>query len=212
MTTSHAASLAQASETANHEMPDVYRRLGNLTRTLHQALSELGYDKNIASAVESLPDARTRLAYIAKISGDSANRTLGAVERATQRQNALALRTDEVEAILKKNPAQAIASGAILQFIQDTRGSCEATNAELTDILMAQDFHDLTGQVINKVVVMAQSLEIQLVQLLVEAAPQSQAAKVESSWLNGPVVDSGQRVDVIQNQAQVDDLLESLGF
>jgi chemotaxis protein CheZ len=212
MTQSHAAKL-QDDLVHSQGSAEVYQRLGNLTRTLHQALSELGYDKHIATAVDSLPDARTRLAYIAKVSGDSANRTIGCVEKATQVQHALSLQAQDVKAALKSNPAAAIANGVVLQFIEASQQACDQTNVQLTEILMAQDFHDLTGQVINKVVTLAQSLEIQLVQLLLATAPKELAEEAQpSGFLNGPAMNAGQRNDVVQSQAQVDDLLDSLGF
>jgi chemotaxis protein CheZ len=77
---------------------------------------------------------------------------------------------------------------------------------------MAQDFHDLTGQVVAKVVSLASDLEDSLLKLLVQAAPPEQAHKVEATLLNGPVVNTEGRTDVVQNQGEVDDLLASLGF
>jgi chemotaxis protein CheZ len=95
-------------------------------------------------------------------------------------------------------------------------------DGHLTDIMMAQDFHDLTGQVVAKVVTLANDLENQLVKLLVQAAPPEQAQKVETALtahhhtaepvLEGPVVNAEGRSDVVANQSEVDDLLASLGF
>ena len=97
-------------------------------------------------------------------------------------------------------------------------------DTHLTDIMMAQDFHDLTGQVVAKVVNLANDLETQLVKLLVQAAPPEQAHKVEAALthtqdagageprLDGPVVNAEGRTDVVANQSEVDDLLASLGF
>jgi chemotaxis protein CheZ len=93
--------------------------------------------------------------------------------------------------------------------------------------MLAQDFHDLTGQVIRKVVTLAQGLEAQLVQLLVqtrahEAATARAAEPVRAEpprveppraeALEGPAVMTAGRTDVVNGQAQVDELLESLGF
>ncbi len=86
-----------------------------------------------------------------------------------------------------------------------------ATQALLTDIMMAQDFHDLTGQVIQKVLKLAADFEAQLVKLLVESTPPEKRT-AQTDWMNGPVVDAKGRDDVVTSQAQVDDLLESLGF
>jgi len=88
----------------------------------------------------------------------------------------------------------------------------ERTDAHLTDIMMAQDFHDLTGQVVAKVVSLALIVEDGLVALLRQAAVEEPARKVDSGILNGPVVNPAGRSDVVANQGEVDDLLASLGF
>jgi len=87
----------------------------------------------------------------------------------------------------------------------------------LTEIMMAQDFHDLTGQVIARVVNLANTIEQQLVQLLLQTAPPGVAPAApepaaRSEALQGPVVDAESRADVVTDQSQVDDLLASLGF
>jgi chemotaxis protein CheZ len=94
----------------------------------------------------------------------------------------------------------------LLELPRQTR----QTNAHLTEIMMAQDFQDLTGQVIKKVMDVTQNLEQQLLALLVHHAPPS--VQLDSSLLNGPVINAAGRTDVVTSQAQVDDLLESLGF
>jgi chemotaxis protein CheZ len=80
--------------------------------------------------------------------------------------------------------------------------------------MMAQDFHDLTGQVVAKVVKLAGDLEDSLVKLLIQVAPPDQVQKhaVDPETLHGPVVDPSGRTDVVANQGEVDDLLASLGF
>jgi chemotaxis protein CheZ len=85
-------------------------------------------------------------------------------------------------------------------------------DGHLTDIMMAQDFHDLTGQVVAKVVTLANDLEDSLVKLLVQVVPPDQREKVDPNVLAGPVVNPEGRTDVVSNQGEVDDLLASLGF
>ena len=94
----------------------------------------------------------------------------------------------------------------------DVESATARIDQHLTDIMLAQDFHDLTGQVVAKVVSLASELEDSLVKLLVQAAPPEQAQKVESAILNGPVVNPEGRTDIVKNQGEVDDLLASLGF
>jgi chemotaxis protein CheZ len=100
----------------------------------------------------------------------------------------------------------------VLNFVQDVEARTAAIDAHLTDIMMAQDFHDLTGQVVAKVVSLANDLEDNLVTLLLRVMPPEQRGKVDPGVLHGPVVNPEGRTDVVSNQGEVDDLLASLGF
>ncbi|MDP2056996.1 MAG: protein phosphatase CheZ, partial [Thiobacillus sp.] len=82
----------------------------------------------------------------------------------------------------------------------------------LLDIMMAQDFQDLTGQVIRKVTDLAHGLEQQLVQLLLDYSPAEVRREANSGLLNGPQINPASKSDVVADQGQVDDLLDSLGF
>ena len=99
-----------------------------------------------------------------------------------------------------------------IAYLDNTRSSASATKQELLDIMMAQDFQDLTGQVIKKVTELAQGIEQQLIQLLVDYAPPEVRREATSSLLNGPQINPEGNADVVATQAQVDDLLDSLGF
>lgn len=191
----------------------VYARLGELTRTLHNAMRALGYDRDIEqAAVSMLPEARSRLSYIARLTGEAAEKVLNAVDSARGEQDALAQNARQFEAAIRQDPAAALAGGAVLEFIAGARAQAERTNAHLTDIMMAQDFHDLTGQVTRKLVGMVQQLEGDLLKLLLEATLPAQRPQVDAGWLSGPVFEDTERPDVVSDQQQVDDLLDTLGF
>lgn len=189
----------------------MYQHLGELTRLLHDALQQLGYDKKIEDSLGQLPDARTRLSFIAKVTGNAAEKVLNTVDRSQAQQEAMLADAERVETLLKTDPVGAVARGELLHFIGEVKATARDTSAQLTEIMLAQDFHDLTGQTVGKVVEVAARLEDALLQLLVDAKPAA-AAAVEHGFLNGPVADASKRTDVVANQAQVDDLLESLGF
>ena len=204
---------------------DVFVRVGMLTRNLHDTLRELGYDKGVEAAVGSLPDARERLNYIAKLTGKAADRVLDAAERAKAVQakataNALALEEKWAAQLCGKPEADYVQTlRACRDLGAETREHLVASRAqiaqvddELTEVILAQDFHDLTGQVIQRVTRLAQSLEEQLVRLLIDASQPAQRTEVLENNLAGPVISSTGRDDVVTNQGQVDDLLESLGF
>ncbi|BET25544.1 chemotaxis phosphatase CheZ [Limnobacter thiooxidans] len=203
----------------NEEPHDVFRRVGSLTRKLHDALRELGYDKSVESAVNSLPDARARLNYIAELTGKAADKVLGAVEASQKLNDDMAARAAELdrqwdrlynhEMSLEEFKSHARENR---EFMKEIAGNSSQMGGHLTDIMMAQDFHDLTGQVVNRIGNMAQGLEEQLVQLLLDTTPPDQRKQVEETFLNGPAINAEGRADVCSNQSQVDDLLESLGF
>lgn len=199
-------------QAAGDELVQVHQRLGELTRLLHDALHALGHAQGLRSSAESLPDARSRLSYIARLTGEAAEKVLNAVDGARDEQQALGARAGEMAALLKVDPVGTVARGEMLRFIESTGESAERMNSRLTEIMMAQDFHDLTGQVIARVVDLAGNLESQLLQLLVETTPREQRERLETAWLHGPVVDPANRTDIVSDQQQVDDLLDSLGF
>lgn len=203
-----------------HEGEDVVAQVGHLTRHLHDALSQLGYDRLIADAAEAFPDTRERLNYVATMTEQAATRCLTAIEVARPVQDELAASAASLSKDWERLFKEELSAEEFKSLAKRTRGFLDQvpaavtkTNAQLTEIMMAQDFQDLTGQVIKKVTDVAQDVERQLLKLLVEHAPSDKRAAVRSAGLlNGPVIDSTGRNDVVTSQAQVDELLESLGF
>ena len=192
--------------------PEVFHQLGVITRQLHDTLTQLGVMPKLQVAADGLPDARSRLNYIASKTSDAANKVLNSVDQAKADHAHISSETRRIAEAIVKDPVKAVASGAVMNFVGDVEAATARIDGHLTDIMMAQDFHDLTGQVVAKVVSLATELEDSLVKLLVQAAPPEQAQKVEASVLNGPVVNPEGRTDVVKDQAEVDDLLASLGF
>jgi chemotaxis protein CheZ len=203
--------------------PEVFQQLGLITRQLHDTLTQLGVMPRLQEAANGLPDARSRLSYIAKKTGDAADKVLNSVDMAKAEHQSISDQTRAIAAAIVADPVKAVATGAVMNFVSDVEASTARIDSHLTDIMMAQDFHDLTGQVVAKVVSLATDLEDSLVKLLVQAAPVEQTSKlmahiappepvVDTASLNGPVVNPEGRTDVVANQGEVDDLLASLGF
>ena len=194
---------------------DVHHKIGLLTRQLHDSLNELGYADKLRGTMGELPDAQSRLSYIARLTGEAAEKVLNRVEQAKAQHDYIAEETRRVVASLVKDPVAAGAKGEIMNFLHDVERVTKEADGHLTEIMMAQDFHDLTGQVIARVVNLAATIEDQLVQLLIQTAPPSAQVVAEpprSQHLQGPVVDPEHTPDVVTDQSQVDDLLASLGF
>jgi chemotaxis protein CheZ len=206
-----AAAKPAASEAAPTASPEVFQQLGTITRQLHDTLTQLGVLPSLSQAAGSLPDARSRLNYIARKTAAAADKVLNSVDAAKADHAQIAAQTRRIAADLVANPVKAVASGAVLNFVSDVEAATARIDAHLTDIMLAQDFHDLTGQVVARVVTLASELEDSLVRLLVQAAPAEQVQKLEQH-LQGPVVTAEGRTDVVTNQGEVDDLLASLGF
>jgi chemotaxis protein CheZ len=208
MESAHALSQRSSHESTPTE---VFIQVGTITRLLHDTLSQLGVMPQLQRAADNLPDARSRLNYIADKTANAADKVLNTVDSAKLEQAAIAEKTRVLAAALTADPVKAVASGAVLNFVRDVESATARTDAHLTEIMLAQDFHDLTGQVVAKVVTLAGDLEGSLLKLLMQVVPPDQVHKVEQV-LAGPVVDAKGRTDVVTNQGEVDDLLATLGF
>lgn len=203
-----------------HSAGDIIARIGSLTRMLRDSLRELGLDQAIAEAAEAIPDARDRLDYVVQMTAQAAERALNSVEASQPHQDAmekgakdLTKRWDEwFENPIELSDARELVTDT-RQFLGDVPGHTSFTNAQLLDIMMAQDFQDLTGQVIKRMMDVVQEIEKQLLMVLMENMPEQpvKEKRPNDSLLNGPQLDQN-GVGVIANQAQVDDLLDSLGF
>jgi len=199
-------------DAANASNPQMFQKLGSITRQLHDALKELGYTDKLKGTVDQLPDAQSRLSYIARLTGEAAEKVLNEVDIAKTEQAMIAERGRQLIDTISRVPGLAKAMPELLTWSQDVVATSEKSDARLTEIMMAQDFHDLTGQVISRVVQLAGTIEEQLLGLLLQAAPSGQPGQDHAIELAGPVVNPEGRTDVVVDQAQVDDLLASLGF
>lgn len=197
----------------------MFNRIGQMTRQLHDALRQLGFDQALQEAAEAIPDARQRLTYIAQMTEQAASRVLNATDVAKPIQDKLQGDAADLESRWEKVYSQQLSvddfkrlAGETRQFLGQVREGSRATGDQLMEIMMAQDFQDLTGQVIKRVVDLAQNLEQQMLSVLIEAMPPDRKPDHGDSLMNGPVISAEGRDDVVSSQEQVDDLLESLGF
>lgn len=194
-------------------------RVGQVTRSLHDSLRELGFDKLIEQAAHEMPSARDRLSYVAKMTEQAAQRVLNATDAAGPLQERIGAGAEslakEWQALLSAGFSEQryreMAQRSV-SYLHETQRDATATRQELLTIMMAQDFQDLTGQVIKKVTELAHGIEQQLVQLLIDYAPPELRRDTGSGLLNGPQINPHGNPDVMADQTQVDDLLDSLGF
>ena len=193
-------------------------RLGQITRNLHESLQALRLDRSLADVAAAIPDARNRLKYVTDMCERSAEKVLDTLDELTPLQQAT--RDDSAallvqwDALIERGERP---SAGYREMFLNTRSALAATIARSertatlhTDIMMAQDFQDLTGQVCRKIDAITQKIEAELVNLLIESAPEDQRAR-HQEMLEGPQVVEG-REDAVSSQSEVDDLLSELGF
>ena len=201
------------------EQDKMLARVGQITRTLHDSLRELGFDKMLKKATIDIPDVRDRLNYVAHMTEQAAQRVLNATDTAIPLQERIESGAGEIligwQAALKAPFSEANyrdMATLTMQCLTDMQSDTSATKQQLLDIMMAQDFQDLTGQVIRKVTELSHGIEQQLVQLLIDYSPADVRRETNNGLLNGPQIHPANKSDVVANQSQVDDLLDSLGF
>jgi chemotaxis protein CheZ len=185
---------------------ECHERLGGIVRQLHEALGALGHDHAIREIAHQLPDARDRLAYVGDMTEAAANKVLNLVDVASPACRDMADRATQLHNALDGVPEPT--SPLLAQCAELTQAVAAFSDQQrnvLTDIMMAQDFQDLSGQVIGKVIQIINRTEKQLVELLLQTAPAGPAAA--SAELAGPQVP-----EKAFQQDDVDDLLSSLGF
>jgi len=190
----------------------VYSRLGSIVRSLHDALRELGAEQVLAEAASEFPSARERLLHIGRLTEKAANTVLNRVEESTPIQERLSAEARQLHSEWHDADvpdALRPLTDKTGQFLSGVQEGCGVTRAGLSDMMMAQDFQDLTGQLIKKVVVVLERTENDLIKLLLDAAPEGVVSEVKKEEvMAGPGAVGGVALD----QGDVDDLLADLGF
>lgn len=215
--------IEKISEKIEDKQTRVFNKVGNMVRTLHTTLGEINVDKVIEHAVSTIPDTKDRLAYVATLTEQAASRVLNSIDlvnpvigQLMDESKNLSDKWDKAfEGELTIEEFKDLANQTRNHLKESAPVKLQLTRQQLTEIMMAQDFQDLTGQVIKKIVALTHDLENGLMSVLVDVVPEdlrnSQVNEVED-LMNGPVVKYDGRIDVVVDQKQVDDLLDSLGF
>ena len=191
----------------------IFERLGGVVRVLHDSMRELGYDRSLADVTSQITDAHGRLEYIATLTEQAANKVLNATDEGMPAQDELAKKAKNIEdrwtslfAGQMNMDAFKVLAKDSQNFAKETIASTEAEKARLLSIMMSQDFQDLTGQLIKKVVTITSAVERELAQILIDNAPASTKDKAVE-LMSGPSVPTS-----ALEQDDVDNLLDSLGF
>lgn len=212
--------LQNLSRVRDHEM---FQELGRLTRDLHQAILALGFDPRLKELAEhDIPDAKSRLQYVISMTEEAAHRTMSAVEELIPLQEPLLKQAEHYledwERLYRREMApQEFARFArdMKDFLEHVKSTGTASRSNLTEILMAQEFQDISSQIIRRVIQLVQQVEEQMV-TLVQAFARHQSIgesrMAGENKLEGPRIPEQARPDVVSSQDEVDDLLSSLGF
>lgn len=213
-----AAAYAEAGEHGEHagDKP-MFERLGGIVRLLHDSLRELGYDKALTEASTQINDAQDRLEYVASLTEQAANKVLNTLDEGMPAQDVLSKQAKDMEKRWSDLFAGKLSVDEFKTLAGDARGfaqavteATEAEKARLLEIMMAQDFQDITGQLIKKVVTITKTVEHELAELLRDNAPPAVREKLQQqkpALMSGPALPS-----VALDQNNVDDLLADLGF
>jgi chemotaxis protein CheZ len=195
----------------------MFERLGGIVRLLHDSLRELGYDKALTEASTQINDAQDRLEYVATLTEQAANKVLNTLDEGMPEQDTLSKKSKDMEnrwndlfaGKLSLEEFKVLA-GDSKAFAAAVSEATEAEKARLLEIMMAQDFQDITGQLIKKVVNITKTVESELATLLRDNAPpaiREKIAQKEVTLMSGPSTPT-----VALSQDSVDDLLADLGF
>ena len=211
-----AAPVAEGGEGDETDKP-MFERLGGIVRLLHDSLRELGYDKALTEASSQINDAQDRLEYVATLTEQAANKVLNTLDEAMPDQDTLSKQSKDMENRWADLFAGKLSLDQFKQLAGDSQAfaaavsaATETEKARLLEIMMAQDFQDITGQLIKKVVIITKTVEAELAQLLRDNAPpdvREKIAQKEVTLMTGPSTPT-----VALSQDSVDDLLADLGF
>ncbi|GAB1072153.1 protein phosphatase CheZ [Shewanella algae] len=203
---------------------DLFDEVGKLTRQLHSALVEFQVDSRLIELANTdIPDAKERLTYVIDMTEQAANKTMDAVEECLPLSDALSTNLQNVKPAWDKLMRRDLALHEFKSLCHDVQHFMQQSEADacrlrelLNQILMAQDFQDLTGQMIRRVIELVREVENSLVSMLTVFGEQPldeiRGKEEKSIEAEGPILNAEQREDVVNGQDEVDDLLSSLGF
>lgn len=215
---------------------DLFTSVGRLTRGLHNAIVNFHVDESKHSQPAPLEgteiqDASDRLHYVIKMTQQAADKTMDRVEATAPVADRLGRESAELRSEWLRIKSREMSAQEFNKlyprmdmFLGRMSDDANLINSNLQGIMMEQEYQDLTGQVLNRVMSLISDLETDLVELIKVAAQVEEItgtadnsidtpveAKVVAE-LGGPQINPEQTEGVVSSQDEVDDLLSSLGF
>ena len=199
---------------------NLFQEVGRLTRDLHESIKHFLQDERIPEIAEhEIPDASERLSYVITMTERSANTSLNAVEKSLPLADELGSKAVDLASEWTRFQGRQLTvedfrllSRELSDFLLLAQGHSEKLQSQLSEVLMAQDFQDLTGQIIRQVITLIHDVEDKLVQLVKLSGTKATEKRSEKDRMEGPVVPGVDQGDTVSGQDDVDDLLSSLGF
>ena len=209
--------LVQVQTKLDSNKPDkvMYDRLGVTVRHLHDSIRDIGYEQKVLDeTLIEISGSQDRLNYISTLTEQAANKVLNAVDEAMPIQAEQLVKSkvmiDRWTLLLnsmQNSDELADLVNSSISYAKDVADNSDSEKDRLMVIMMAQDFQDITGQIIKKIVGLTQTLEIELAQILKDFAPKSESIEKPVDLLSGPIVP-----DLALVQDDVDSMLADLGF
>ncbi len=202
---------------------DLFMELGKLTRDIHESINSFGSDDRVVELTqEDIPDAKERLNYIVTKTDEAAHRTMNDAEEAMEIIESFTQKGEDIHVIWQKFRTSELSKSEFLSltaeldhFFASIHDESNKVKEIMTDIMMAQDYQDITGQMIKQVITMVQEIEEKLVHLVSISGASLSEGKIKNedgSMAHGPQLPTANKSEVATNQNDVDDLLASLGF
>lgn len=205
---------------------DLFQEMGRLTRELHESIKNFTMNDRIAElTVEEIPDAKERLNHVITMTEEAANKTLTAVEQGLPLSEEIEKCANELNEKWQSFQNRDLSVEEFRELVKELdgffpvlSGNAKTLHTHMSDIMMAQDFQDLTGQIIRRVIALVQDVEESLVEMIrlsgekviegKKAEKQDKDIKAEGTHVPGTKASA----DIVTGQDDVDDLLSSLGF
>ena len=203
---------------------NIFQDLGKLTRELHETITDIGDDARLHDIMHNeMPDAKHNLDHVIELTEDAANKTLTAVEHSSPLLDDLTERAIYLQRLLQghmkklnDNNKLSFIEEELEGFLDKVCTDIKHVNKNMNDILMAQGYQDISGQIIQRVGKMVQDVEHSLIDILKINSSSVGRTTTNDSEKNrtghGPAVPATRTDDVLNNQDDVDDLLSTLGF
>lgn len=134
---------------------DLFNAVGKITRKLHDSLEEFksSVDNGLLKLTkDKFPNAVDKLEFVISKTEEAANKTMTIAERFFEESDDFSRHIEKIKGYDEE--------------VDYLRTFKESLDTDLTEIITAQQFQDITGQTIRKVITLVHNVEVELVRLI----------------------------------------------